>query len=928
MGFLLDYFSITDEKVETPVICPFPHHTESGIEYSEENPSASVNTENNLFYCQACGAGYSEIQFIQKILGMSYPNAKRLQKCFETPEDSFSWEKELTLETETKTLCETLGISDTVIDALHLKTQPKFLNAICFPVFMYDHLIDIRTYQPNGKPKVKSLGGKPSGLILPFDTWINSPKNKITILCAGEKDMAIARSMGFNAITLTGGERAKPICTEPFKNRTIVICYDNDDTGKEGAIALANILSTVTKRVKVCTAFHEGMENKEDITDYFVKYKHTKQDLISCIKNTKWFKPIDIDKKKEYPIMDLLTASQPNNINKMCKSNIQVVAISEATFSCPKNILMEKLRAGDAQDKMIPGELKEWELTEENCRDILYMIDNNFKESVIKENIRDIMGIMHKERYVKQTILQNCTVFKAYVTDLFETSDTESAQPMEYQCYSINKKLESGKKYLAYYKLVPHPYKGQQLVMIITDAKQANDSVSDFKVTKDVKQQLDLFKKPEDTNLHNHIYNITEHLKSLLGYNGNNQLIETIDLAYHTPIQFNFGTFKNIRGYLDTLIVGESRVGKSSTANCLRELYGLGTFTSLAGNSATIPGLVGGSNKTATGFQTRAGIIPQNNKGLIIFEEFGKSNNSVITELTDIRSSNEVRITRVAGTITLPALVRMISLTNPKSTDAQIKSIASYPNGLAVITELVSTAEDIARYDIILILSDRGNAQFDPLWVPEEPYPTEAYRTKIRWVWSRTAEQIVFAPDTELYLMQKANQLNTEYDCHIKLFGTEAWKKLARIAIAMAGYTVSTDETYENIIVTKEYIDEAANYMRNLYDNETFKFKEYVEHERKYTQIDADGVAALQNIYDKYPILILQLEQSSDVTKNVLASATGLEMNDLNKALNSLTKGLFIKFSNYTMIPTERFRLGINKINRDTYTEKLGEQLC
>ena len=40
---------------------------------------------------------------------------------------------------------------------------------------------------------------------------------------------------------------------------------------------------------------------------------------------------------------------------------------------------------------------------------------------------------------------------------------------MEYTAYSIQNKLESGKKYLATFKIVPHPYKGQQLVMIITD---------------------------------------------------------------------------------------------------------------------------------------------------------------------------------------------------------------------------------------------------------------------------------------------------------------------------------------------------------------------------------------------------------------------------------------------------------------------------
>ena len=59
---------------------------------------------------------------------------------------------------------------------------------------MYGHLMDIRTYNPGGNPKIKSRAGCPSGLIIPFDLWEQTPKNRMTILCAGEKDMAVARS--------------------------------------------------------------------------------------------------------------------------------------------------------------------------------------------------------------------------------------------------------------------------------------------------------------------------------------------------------------------------------------------------------------------------------------------------------------------------------------------------------------------------------------------------------------------------------------------------------------------------------------------------------------------------------------------------------------------------------------------------------------
>ena len=114
-------------------------------------------------------------------------------------------------------------------------------------------------------------------------------------------------------------------------------------------------------------------------------------------------------------------------------------------------------------------------------------------------------------------------------------------------------------------------------------------------------------------------------------------------------------------------------------------------------------------------------------------------------------------------------------------------------------------------------------------------------------------------------------------------------------------------------------------FFKELYDNPTFKLKEYVEHERKYTQIDDDGIARLQDIYDRNPSLVLQLEQTTSASKNMLAGATGLNNDELNKALQNLTKGLFIRFTNHEVIPTERFRLGVTRINRNTVIRKLGE---
>lgn len=85
----------------------------------------------------------------------------------------------------------------------------------------------------------------------------------------------------------------------------------------------------------------------------------------------------------------------------------------------------------------------------------------------------------------------------------------------------------------------------------------------------------------------------------------------------------------------------------------------------------------------------------------------------------------------------------------------------------------------------------------------------------------------------------------------------------------------------------------------------------------KTTKLKTNGI--------KRYMLVLQLEQCSSTNKNVLIAATGMEASDINKALNNLTKGLFVKFNNHEIIPTERFRKGLNAINKDTYAPRIGE---
>ena len=915
------------DKRETAVCCPFPHHTSSGIEYKETNPSAHINLDKGLFHCKVCDKGLSEVAFIAELLGCSYEHAIKISKMFTTKEDKITWANDGVNKEELIQRCIDLGISEKVIEELQLKSEIG--DDIAFPVFMYGKVVDVRSYRPQDRAnKIRSRVGTTTGMIIPFDIWRETSESKWTIICAGEKDMAVTRSQGFNAITLTGGEKALPKIINPFKNRKIAICYDHDEAGIQGAKVLAAYLLPHAQEVRVVTNFHEVCtEHGEDLTDFFTKYNKTKQDLQNCILNTPAFTVEEAreEQLKRRPLVSLLEASKPQYINRVLQSNVQVVATFEKAMPVPTTVYAKKLNTtGELKyNQMLVGEERTWELSENTCQDILKLVDNNFTEDQIKENMRSILGISKIERDVKIEKPTKDTVYTCSVTDLFEAT-TKDLATIEFTAFVLKKRLESGKKYLVTYKLVPHPYKGQQLYMIILDAEEACDSVTNFRVTDEVKKNLDLFKNVSGT-VPERLDKFAEMVKAFIGYDGYNNLIQAIDLSYHSVLEFNFGTFKNVRGYLDTLIVAESRVGKSSTAEALQKLYKLGAFTSLAGNSATIPGIIGGSNKVNGSYQTRAGLIPMNHRGLVIFEELAKCNSNLVRELTDIRSSNQVRISRVSGSLTLPALVRMITLTNVKNTGTKIKPINSYPNGIDILVELIGTPEDIARYDLMLVLGEQGNKLVDPFWEPATPFEPEAYQTRIRWIWSRNIDQVIIDQEVGHYILNKCNELNKIYSSHIKIFGTEAWKKVARLAIAIAGYLVSTDASYEKIIVNKEHVDAAVQYLVDCYDNPTFKLREYVEQEQLYNNIDDEGIALLQDLYTHNPSMLLQLERLSKTNKQNLMAATGLDTELYNKFMQRLVKGLFIQFEGYDIIPTQRFRLGMSKINRASVINRIGE---
>lgn len=926
MQFFTQYFKLEgvtpSTQGEYSVLCPFDHKDQAGKPYKETNASAHINEDSSLFHCKSCGNGISEINFISRIEGITYKDAIQFLRVLEDSESSDWTIRQENLRGNLSLVhdIEQMGFSNQ-IEPLRLGYTG---SGIDFPVFVYDQLLDVRTYSPKGTTKVMSQSGA-KNLILPFDLWRED--DRPTILCAGEKDMAISRAMGFNAITFTGGEMSFPkLFKHSFKGRDVYITYDNDKTGEDGANQAAFMLKEAGAFPHIVTGHHAVCTEKGgDVWDFYKVYEKTAEDFQAVLDQS----PI-IDAQKMtrirasvQPSIRLEASAKGEYVNKrLVRSSVSVISIFEEMYNVPEYVRFTKMSEPSKTCTMEKNEEVEWVLDDNNMEDILYLIDSNVTAAKRNKSLRALAGVDPSEPFVRMSILSSVDVRKSVVTDVLSAS-TEDSAASELLIYSLGDRLGAGKKYDLLYKPVAHPLDNMKVVGIAKDAEDMDADVQNFEVSASIRESLKVFQLLEDETVFTKMEELAERAKGFIGVEARKDVTWATDLFYNTPLEFKIGK-RTERAYLDTMIVGDPRTMKSATAKAMHNMYELGTVLSL--KTATATSLIGGSSSSGgNGWKTKIGLIPQSHRSALIMEEFSGGGQDLVSKLTEIRSSNRVRIDRLDGRMDVPAMVRMLSISNPATSGGISRSLEQYSSGIQVILDLVGASEDIARYDFFLLVEE-PKGYISPLDMFDlDPYDKQAYMDRIRWIWSRSAEQVTLDRPVAQYIVDAATRLNEAYDCHIKLFGAEAWKKVARIAIAVAGMLVSTDSEYKNIIVKNEHVDFAEYFLKAIYDNEVFKLRRFVDDVRSYSILREVDIHTLQDIYTNHHSALEQLYISTEMTQRQLQLVSGLDQGLFGKLMASLTGSKFVVWRGEKIQPTAKFRKAMPQMQHK-YMQKASER--
>ena len=901
-----------DDKGNVPMCCPFIHTKkefdsntweEREIQYYEQVPSSSINLNMRVFHCFTCDRTYKEMDFAQMVLNKDKESIIREYTTKEElKNDTLNWE-----ENQHKFLLENKEVLDKLYN---LKINQETItnlklgyiaNSLATPVFKNGELINIARYNINkipNKPKNEYNKNANSGDIIPFDIWKNDFRN--TIICEGEKDMIVARSQGFNAITLTGGAQSnlQKDYLSYFKGRNVYICYDNDDVGKAGALKRYKELQDI------CNAYVTNISsicvlNKEDVTDFFVKYNKNSDDFKFILENYS-FKPTkeqleDVKTKYELKISKIEDNIKESAFRKNNKSVLQIVATCTETYAVPEYAIFkpkENMDFGDA----VP-ETKSWYLssTHEN---FLELIEGTVKTKDIPDILASLVGLGSKWnlRYnIDMGLLQ--TIYKVTVADVALENDDKASEFIIDMYSKIP--LEIGNTYEITYKLYPHPKQGRRIIAIANDIKETS---YDFDTNnEEYLQSLNVFKVT--SNIESKINELYESAKCHIAPYLNKDIWFAMDLVFNSPLDIVYN--KPIRGALDVFVLGDTRTGKSETSKALKELYDFGEVVPL--KTATVASLIGGTDDKIK--KTKLGVIPRFHKELVIMEEFSGAPMDFIKTLTEIRSSNMVKIYRVAGDVQTPCKLRMITISNPISDNGNLMTLSAYPNGVEPINELIKSPEDIARYDAFILFPrvEKLSNPFGTKLNNNLKIDSKHYQTKSKWIKALTQDDVVISDDVGSYIFEKGIELNNIFECSFTVFGSETDKKIARMSASLACMLCSTHD-YKHVIVTKEHVDYIVAFLKRIYDNSIFRLREFANEEKSYNIVVDTDTQELERIYPKNVTFIDFLANTSKVNRNELMTVSGLGKDDFSKIFNLLVSRRFIKLNKDLVAPTVKFR--------------------
>jgi hypothetical protein len=796
--------------------------------HEDHTRSASLNIFSSKWFCQVCEiGGVAEELMEMRDQWLAY--APGSSGTF-TPPGTLSeaevagWASALMAEpTILNEFMERRGLGVEILQEYHIGYDAGW-SAFTIPVRNANgDLVNVRRYQLDPDPrrrKIWSVKGHGQPYLYPM-VQLDSDH---LVVCEGEWDALATIQAGIPAITRTAAATVWDAkWSKLFAGKTVYLCHDRDNTGVVASKKVKAALLKYAREIRIVKLpFPIRIKHGQDLTDYWLE-GHDESDFWALVEESR-VEALNIAEDPEFASVSVLETFDANRVGRPLGMRVDVSGKRLPGYLLPEKLSYTCDQGAGAKCSGCPmknehsGHLE----TVIARSDPLMLKMLHVTEKQRNEELRLYIGAVKCGR-METEVTGYVTVEELYVRPAAE--ERHNAERADFTNRRIlvvgHHDIQPNSTVDVTGTVLPSP-KTAHNEFLSWDAIVPPNALDSYTITDGGRALCESFHpSPSQTSIakvEEIAHDLSTHVTRILQ---RSELHVLLDLVWHSPLYFMWSG-KPERSWLDVLIVGDTRTGKSEAASAMAAHYGLGEMVSC--ESASFAGIVGGLDKIdGDAWVVTWGLVPANDRGLVVLDEVSGLSTDQIAKMSSIRSSGLAELTKIRTERTM-ARTRLVMMGNPR--DARMND---YTYGAQAIPPLIGNNEDVARFDLAFSLHT-GDVSADTINrrppVTDPPaYSAAACHELVKWVWTRKADQVLFSNDALETIHALAVDLGDRYvETPPLIQGANVRFKLARVAAALAGRTYSTDDSGELLLVTAAHVEDAFRLFHRLYENSSFGY--------------------------------------------------------------------------------------------------------
>jgi len=861
--------------------------------HDDSNRSASLNVYDGVWFCQAgCGGGPVS-DLIKARAKWVAPNPGAVRNGYHPRGRNGAMETvtEAMVAAWAQNLLDSKAALDDIIArrGLTAETLQRYeigwrrdQKVYTIPVRGREsELLNVRFYTPTPRPgrrKMWGVTGHNEPVLYPIDQL----QYDELVFGEGELDVLATIQAGFPAITRTGAAKVwRPQWNELFAGKRVYLCHDSDAAGVSGNRLVGRHLSRRASCFVVHLPYPVLDKHGQDLTDYWKE--HSKEEFEALLREAE---PLGkrADESEPEPVT-VLDSFDSKRIAKPVNLVVTVKGKKEPGYTIPKTAQLNCTRDAGPKCAFCPMKAAGAAVVtiSPDSPVVLALIDS--PTANVLDQIRQEYGAMKCNKLdIEVTDHQSVEVLYARPS-LDHVDGTEAGAYKTIRITSVGRHdTMPNNTVVATGALHPNP-RSQGNEFLSWGLAAVDSSLDTFQLDRETAHSLGIFQARErpGRKLKEIAEAMGQHVTRIIG---RWEMHAIFDLTLHSILSFRFNKKLIRRGWVQSIVYGDTRTGKSEAASQILRHVGAGEM--VGGESASYAGLVGGLQQlNGRDWIVTWGVIPLNDRRAVVIDEVTGLSHEDISHMSDLRASGIVRISKIQQEVT-HARTRMLWLANPRDGG----HMGQYTYGVDALRPLIGNVEDIARFDLAMAVTmhDVPVEEYNTTYESQSlPYTSELSHQLLLWCWTRQPDQVIWSPGAESAVLRAASELGKMYIEDPPLIqAADVREKIARLSVAIAARLFSTDEAYQNVIVKPEHVATTVKFINHIYSMDVFGYRERSQEAYRDRLLAQENREPIQNYLMGYRGLAKFMRTNGSFRRQDLEEVMDIPREEANAVISKL----------------------------------------